>query len=61
MCRLVAAFFPGDIFRPAKIWAERTYSELIYWNEVERGGHFAALEQPEIFVRELRAGFRKVR
>jgi pimeloyl-ACP methyl ester carboxylesterase len=55
------SIFPGDIFRPPKIWAERTFSRLIYWNEVDRGGHFAALEPPEIFVREVRACFRNVR
>lgn len=55
------SIFPGDVLRPPKIWAERTFSQLIYWNEAERGGHFAALEQPEIFVRELRACFQKVR
>jgi epoxide hydrolase len=55
------SIFPGEIFRLPKRWAEQTYSKLIYWNEVEKGGHFAAFEQPEIFARELRACFRQLR
>jgi pimeloyl-ACP methyl ester carboxylesterase len=55
------SIFPGDVLRFPKVWAERTFSQLIYWNEVERGGHFAALEQPEIFVREVQSCFRNVR
>jgi len=55
------SIFQGDIFRPPKIWTERTFSRLIYWNEVDRGSHFAGLEQPEIFVREVRVCFRNVR
>jgi hypothetical protein len=42
-------------------WAEQTYSNLIYWNEAEHGGHFAAFEQPDIFVEEMRSAFRKLR
>jgi len=53
--------FPGELYRPLKIWGERTYSKLFYWNEVARGGHFAAFEQPDLFVAELRACFRKLR
>jgi pimeloyl-ACP methyl ester carboxylesterase len=52
---VAASIFPHDIFRAPRSWAEQTYSQLIYWNEVEKGGHFASFEQPEIFVRELRA------
>lgn len=55
------SLFPGELFHPPKVWATRTYSGLFYWNEVERGGHFAAFEQPEIFVRELRDCFRQLR
>jgi len=40
--------------------ADRTYSKLFYWNEVSKGGHFAALEQPELFIAELRKGFARV-
>ena len=53
--------FPGELYRPLKIWGERTYSKLLYWNEVARGGHFAAFEQPEIFVGELRKYFAQLR
>src|SRR5712671_2095675 len=49
--------FPGELYRPLKVWGERTYRKLFYWNEVARGGHFAAFEQPEIFVTELRKSF----
>ena len=53
--------FPGELYRPPKIWGERTYSNLFYWNEVAKGGHFAAFEQPDIFVTELRACFSRLR
>jgi pimeloyl-ACP methyl ester carboxylesterase len=49
--------FPGELYRPLRVWGERTYSQIYYWNEVARGGHFAAFEQPEIFVGELRRAF----
>ena len=55
------SIFKGDMFTPPKVWGERTYSKLFYWNDVPKGGHFAALEQPELFVRELRKAFRQVR
>src|ERR1700730_6819083 len=51
------SIFPREIYRAPRRWAGQTYKRLIYWNELERGGHFAALEQPEIFVNELRAAF----
>jgi hypothetical protein len=43
---------PPEIYRAPRCWAEQTYKHLIYWNELDRGGHFAAIEQPEIFVNE---------
>lgn len=55
------SIFPHDVFRAPRSWAERCYPHLIYWNEVERGGHFAAFEQPTLFIRELRACFRLLR
>ena len=51
------SIFPREIFRSSRRWAEKRFTNLIYWNELERGGHFAALEQPELFVAELRACF----
>jgi pimeloyl-ACP methyl ester carboxylesterase len=53
--------FPKEIFCPSRRLAERAYSNVIYWNEVERGGHFAAFEQPELFVGEIRSCFRSLR
>src|SRR3546814_5348486 len=53
--------FPEEIFRPSRRWAERTYPKLMHWNEVAKGGHFAAFEQPDIFVDALRTCFRTVR
>ena len=53
--------FPREIFRAPRTWAEKNYSKLIYWNELPKGGHFAAFEQPAAFVRELRACFATLR
>jgi pimeloyl-ACP methyl ester carboxylesterase len=53
--------FPGEIYRAPKCWAERAYHKLIYFHEVEKGGHFAAWEQPELFAAELRAAFSSLR
>ena len=53
--------FPDDIYRPPETWARRAYRNLIYFHEVDRGGHFAAWEQPELFSAELRAAFRSLR
>ena len=52
---------PGEIYRAPRSWAERSYHNLIYWNEVDKGGHFAAWEQPDLFSAELRAAFRSLR
>lgn len=53
--------FPKDIIRPSRRWAERRYRQIIYWNELDRGGHFPALEQPKLFIEEVRRGFRPLR
>jgi pimeloyl-ACP methyl ester carboxylesterase len=53
--------FPGEIYRTPRSWAERSYHKLIYWHEAEKGGHFAAWEQPQIFATEIRAAFRSLR
>jgi pimeloyl-ACP methyl ester carboxylesterase len=53
--------FPREIMRPSRRWAEQIYSNIIHWGRAERGGHFAAFEQPEIFVAEVRECFRKIR
>jgi pimeloyl-ACP methyl ester carboxylesterase len=50
--------FPGETYTPPRLWAERVYTNLIYFNaDIERGGHFPAFEQPELFVGELRKSF----
>jgi pimeloyl-ACP methyl ester carboxylesterase len=53
--------FPGEIFRAPRSWVERGYPNLVYFNEVDRGGHFAAWEEPELFSAELRAAFISLR
>ena len=54
-----AAFtaFPGEIYQPSRRWAEGGYSNLVYFNEVDKGGHFAAWEEPVLFASEMRAAF----
>ena len=53
--------FPGEIWRSPRSWVELSYPTLAYFNEVDRGGHFAAWEEPELFATELRAAFRPLR
>ncbi len=53
--------FPGEQYQAPRSWTERAYPSLIYFNEVDRGGHFAAWEQPVLFASELRAAFRSIR
>jgi pimeloyl-ACP methyl ester carboxylesterase len=53
--------FPGESYRAPETWARRAYRNLIYFHEVDRGGHFAAWEQPELFASELRAAFKPLR
>ena len=53
--------FPGEQYEAPRSWTERAYSKLIYYNRAEKGGHFAAWEQPTIFAQELRAAFRSLR
>jgi len=53
--------FPGEIFRAPRSWAEKSYPSLSYFNEVGKGGHFAAWEEPELFATEIRAAFRPLR
>jgi pimeloyl-ACP methyl ester carboxylesterase len=53
--------FPGELQRPSRRWAARRFSDIRYWNEPARGGHFAAFEQPELFVAEVQSFFRLVR
>ena len=53
--------FPGEIWRSPRSWVENSYPNVSYFNEVDRGGHFAAWEEPELFTTEVRAAFRSLR
>ena len=53
--------FPGENYEAPRSWTERAYHKLIYYNKVEKGGHYAAWEQPQLFSEEVRAGFRPLR
>ena len=53
--------FPDEIFQAPRHWAEKVYPNLAYFNEVDRGGHFAAWEEPELFAGEMRAAFQPIR
>lgn len=53
--------FPGEIYQAPKSWAEKAYKNLIYFNEVNKGGHFASWEEPQLFTIELRAAFKSLR
>ena len=53
--------FPGEIFQAPRTWVEKVYPNLVYFHQADRGGHFAAWEEPELFAEELRAGFRSLR
>jgi pimeloyl-ACP methyl ester carboxylesterase len=55
------SIFPKEIFRVSRRWAEKRYQHLVYWNRLDRGGHFAAFEQPQLYAQEVRACFRKMR
>ena len=55
------SIFPKEIMRISRRWATSRFTDIRYWNELDRGGHFAAFEQPELFVRELRSFFALVR
>ncbi|MBV8717170.1 MAG: alpha/beta fold hydrolase [Chloroflexi bacterium] len=58
---VAASVFPDEIYQAPRSWAERAYPQLIYYNTLNQGGHFAAWEQPELFSTEVRAGFRSLR
>jgi pimeloyl-ACP methyl ester carboxylesterase len=55
------SIFPKEILRPSRRWAEKLFPQLHYWNELDKGGHFAAFEQPATFTNEVRAAFRPLR
>jgi pimeloyl-ACP methyl ester carboxylesterase len=53
--------FPDEVVQSPRSWTERAYPKLIYYNKLDKGGHFAAWEQPQLFSEEVRAGFRQLR
>jgi pimeloyl-ACP methyl ester carboxylesterase len=58
---VAVSVFPGEQYEAPRSWTERAYPNLIHYHRVDKGGHFAAWEQPQLFVEELRAGFRSLR
>ena len=55
-----ASIFPKEIIRTSRRFAERVYTNIIYWNELDKGGHFAAFEEPQLFVEEVQNCFREI-
>ncbi len=58
---VAVSVFPDELYRAPRSWTEKAYPNLVHFNEVDRGGHFAAWEQPELYASELRAGLRSLR
>jgi pimeloyl-ACP methyl ester carboxylesterase len=58
---VAVSIFPDEIYAAPRSWAERAYPKLVHYNKLDKGCHFAAWEQPELFVPEVRAGFRSLR
>jgi len=58
---VAVSVFPDELYPAPRSWAERAYPKLIHYNKLEKGGHFAAWEQPALFCEEVRAGFRSLR
>jgi|SRR5688572_6828074 pimeloyl-ACP methyl ester carboxylesterase len=58
---VAVSVFPDELYPAPRSWAERAYPKLMHYNKLNKGGHFAAWEQPQLFVEELRAGFKSLR
>ncbi|MGC2384736.1 MAG: hypothetical protein WA631_16680 [Nitrososphaeraceae archaeon] len=58
---VAVSVFPDELYQAPRSWAERAYPKLIHYNKLDKGGHFAAWEQPQLFSEEVRAGFRPLR
>ena len=58
---VAVSVFPGELYQAPRSWAERAYPKLVHYNTLDRGGHFAAWEQPQLFSEEVRAGLRPLR
>src|SRR3712207_3868331 len=58
---VAVSVFPGEQYQAPRSWTERAYPKLFYYNQLDKGGHFAAWEEPKLFASELRAAFRSLR
>ena len=58
---VAVSVFPDEIYQAPRSWTEQAYPNLIHYNKLDKGGHFAAWEQPELLSEEVRTGFRKLR
>jgi pimeloyl-ACP methyl ester carboxylesterase len=58
---VAVSVFPDELYQAPRSWAERAYPKLIHYNKLDKGGHFAAWEQPQLFSQEVRAGLRSLR
>jgi pimeloyl-ACP methyl ester carboxylesterase len=58
---VAVSVFPDEIYAAPRSWTERAYPKLIHYNKLDKGGHFAAWEQPELFTKELRTAFKSLR
>jgi pimeloyl-ACP methyl ester carboxylesterase len=58
---VAVSVFPDELYQVPRSWAEKAYPKLIHYNKLDKGGHFAAWEQPELFVAEVRAGLKSLR
>ena len=58
---VAVSVFPDELYPAPRSWAERAYPKLIHYNKLDKGGHFAAWEQPQLLSEEVRAGFRSLR
>ena len=58
---VAVSVFPTEMYRPPKSWAEKAYPHLIHYNKLPKGGHFAAWEQPDYFIEDIRTGLRSLR
>jgi pimeloyl-ACP methyl ester carboxylesterase len=58
---VAVSVFPDEVYQAPRSWAQQAYPNLIHFNQVDKGGHFAAWEQPELYVEEVRAGLRSLR
>ena len=56
---VAVSVFPDELYVAPRSWVERAYPKLVHYNKLDKGGHFAALEQPQLFVGEMRAGFNR--